>query len=283
MNGTQDPTQAVVTAQQRLGALGVPVPSLVPIQPGTFYMGSASGSPSEAPPHLVTLTAFSLSATPVTAAAFAAFVAATHYLTEAERVGPDQGGWVRDPATGQMARRADACWQNPYSPPDPAMPVVVVTWHDACAYAEWLSAQTGLRFDLPSEAWWEYACRAGSVGDFGLPCLGLDELDTFAWTARNSHARLQLVGQKGPNAWGLHDMHGLVWEWTLDSYAPYAGPATPLLNPVFLADTGQGRVARGGSWNFPPEVARAAFRQGGHSTHARAQDLGFRLALQIAS
>ena len=189
--------------------------------------------------------------TPVTNAQFAAFVGATHYRP----AGPTAGG--------------DDC------------PVTGVDWPDAQAYLAWLRQVSRLPLDLPSEAQWEYACRAGSVGDFGLPIHGAAELDDFAWTAANSGAALPPVRQKRPNAWDLYDLHGLVWEWTRDYFAPYLPYPEPPLDPVTTADGGRGRVFRGGSYRLAPEFARAAYREAGHADHAFAPDLGFRIALRL--
>jgi formylglycine-generating enzyme required for sulfatase activity len=245
---TPDP---VTTANTRLSALGVAVPTLVAVPAGHFRMGSPTGGPAEQPTHPVALSAFALGETPVTNAQWLAFSGATQY------------------------QRAAA------PPPADGYPVVQVTWPDARAYVAWLSQVSRLPLDLPSEAQWEYACRAGSVGDFGLPIHGAAELDDFAWTQANANGQLQQVRQKRPNAWGLYDLHGLVWEWTRDYFAPYLPYPEPLLDPVTSTDSGRGRVFRGGSWLFPPEFARAGYREAGHGDQASAADLGFRVALRL--
>lgn len=245
------PPDPITAANQRLRALGVAVPTLVAVPGGRFRMGSPTGGRDEQPTYPVALSAFALGETPITNAQFAAFTGATQYRPAAEQPG------------------GDAC------------PVVQVSWHDARAYLAWLAEISRLPLDLPSEAQWEYACRAGSVGDFGVPAHGGADLDDFAWTAANAKGQLQQVRQKRPNAWGLYDLHGLVWEWTRDFLAPYLPYPEPILDPVALTDTGRGRVVRGGSWNCAPEFARAAWRQGGHGDHDHAPDLGFRVAVRL--
>ena len=97
-------------------------------------------------------------------------------------------------------------------------PAISMTQHAASKYAEWLSARTGEFYRLPTEAEWEYACRAGGSG---VP----ENLNDVAWTADNSGGKYQLVAKKKPNAWGLYDILGNVMEWTLDAYAPYQAGA----------------------------------------------------------
>jgi formylglycine-generating enzyme required for sulfatase activity len=129
-------------------------------------------------------------------------------------------------------------------------PAISMTQHAANKYAEWLSAKTGEFYRLPTEAEWEYACRAGS--DAAPSPLG-----DYAWYAANSGGKYQQVATKKPNAWGLYDMLGNVMEWTLDGYAPYkAGDA---VNPWVKATGPYPNAVRGGSWNDPaPQVTCTA-------------------------
>jgi formylglycine-generating enzyme required for sulfatase activity len=115
---------------------------------------------------------------------------------------------------------------------------------------------TGYQYRLPYEAEWEYACRAGATNRFSFgdtPALG----DSFAWTAENSDASTHPVGLKRPNAWGLMDMHGNVWEWCLDWFEPY--PAKALIDPTGPA-TSKYKVFKGGGWNQDVEYAGASSR-----------------------
>jgi len=117
-------------------------------------------------------------------------------------------------------------------------PAISMTQHAANKYAEWLSSRTGEFYRLPTEAEWEYACRAGD----GEPA----KLDDYAWYAANSGGKYQKVATKKPNAWGLFDMLGNVMEWTLDGYAPYKpGNET---NPQAAASGPYPHAVRGGSW-----------------------------------
>ena len=125
---------------------------------------------------------------------------------------------------------------------------------------------------IPTEAEWEYACRAGSTTRY---CFGDDEkmLKDYAWYHKNSGGKTQPVKQKKPNAWGLYDMHGNVWEWCEDWYDDY--PIEPVTDPTGPA-SGAGRVVRGGSWGSDPRGLRSANR-GYYSPGLRGGDLGFRL------
>jgi len=142
-------------------------------------------------------------------------------------------------------------------------PAISMTQHAANKYCQWLSAQTGHFYRLPTEAEWEYACRAGSSEAY---CFGDDpqELYQYAWYYDNSNEKYQKCGQKKPNAWGLYDMHGNVSEWTLDQFLPdyfeqLGGKAE---NPFVKPKTLYPRTVRGGSWNDDPEHLRSAFRKG---------------------
>ena len=134
----------------------------------------------------------------------------------------------------------------------PQQPVVGVSWHDAQAFCKWAGCR------LPTEAEWEYACRAGSKYKF---CFGDDEakLKEYAWYAKNSGDKTQPVGQKKPNDWGLYDMHGNVWEWCQDWFGAY--PKEPVADPTG-PKKGDFRVLRGGSWNCYPTSLRCASRYG---------------------
>jgi formylglycine-generating enzyme required for sulfatase activity len=162
-------------------------------------------------------------------------------------------------------------------------PVEKVSWDDAVGYANALSRREGLPecytgstfsglgcrgYRLPTEAEWEYAARAGTTGaTYG-------NLDSVAWYDKNSGYATHPVGQKQPNAWGIYDMLGNVWEWTGDWHAAYPGESW---EPHVAKLLGRARVYRGGSWTYNVREARAA-RRDGSTPGARFTDLGFRLA-----
>jgi formylglycine-generating enzyme required for sulfatase activity len=127
------------------------------------------------------------------------------------------------------------------------VPVRRVRWTEAVAYTNWKSEREGKKYRLPTEAEWEYACRAGSEGTF---CFGDDAslLEQYAWYAPNADGYTHDVGSKKPNAWGLYDMHGNIWEWCLDRYAEdYT--QTPNDGSAYAMPSDKGRVLRGGSFN----------------------------------
>lgn len=158
------------------------------------------------------------------------------------------------------------------------LPVERVGWEDAQAFIRKLNAQEGhVRYRLPSEAEWEYACRAGSRTRY---CSGDDAglLGPYAWYGENSGGKTHPVGLLQPNAWGLHDMHGNVWEWVQDWYGDY--PAGAELDPEGPS-SGASRVLRGGSWDDSASYCRTADRDF-DSPDSRDNDVGFRLALGSA-
>jgi formylglycine-generating enzyme required for sulfatase activity len=162
------------------------------------------------------------------------------------------------------------------------LPVEQVSWEDCQAWLRELNAVEesrlldGFQYRLPTEAEWEFACRAGSVRRF---CFGEseDELRDYAWYSGNAGGQTHSVGTKNGNGWGLHDMHGNVWEWCADRYGPLPGgkvvdPAGPL--------GGANRVFRGGSWGISAAQCRAAYRVWNKPGY-RDYTVGFRVALAV--
>jgi formylglycine-generating enzyme required for sulfatase activity len=153
------------------------------------------------------------------------------------------------------------------------LPVERVSSDDAQEFIKRLSTKEGLKYRLPTEAEWEYACRAGSTTGF---CFGDDEskLGEYAWYYENSDNKTHPVSQKKPNAWGLYDMHGNVWEWCYDWYDSYRN--SPAEDPQGPA-SGQNRVLRGGSWSGNEGNCRSADRVAA-ATWNRGENVGFRIA-----
>jgi formylglycine-generating enzyme required for sulfatase activity len=153
---------------------------------------------------------------------------------------------------------------NPSSFKGAERPVENVSWEDCQRFIARLNQRgDGYCYRLPTEAEWEYACRAGSSGDYA------GNLDEMGWYASSAGSKTHNIGQKKPNAWGLHDMHGNVWEWCQDWYGRYPSEATT--DPA-----GSNRVVRGGGWRNSAENCRASARfQGAPSAHG--YNLGFRL------
>ena len=226
---------------------------LVPIPDGTFIMGSPEDEvgryDDEGPQHEVTLSPFWLGLYPVTNEEYGRF------LSDNPDVNPPKY-WAD--------RKCNQARQ----------PVVGVSWDDAVAFATWAGGR------LPTEAEWEYACRAGTTTATyagNLKNKKVDPvLDNIAWYGANSGDQLPTVGQKKGNAWGLHDMLGTVWEWCSDDFGPY--PKRPVTDPVEpRSAVGRLRVFRGGSWNYIARSVRSAdrFRD---EPGFRSIFLGFRVA-----
>jgi len=176
------------------------------------------------------------------------------------------------------------------------LPVETITWFDAVRFCNELSKEFNLEqayridgekvqwnqkssgFRLPTEAEWEYACRAGSTTRFA--CGDLESsLGTMGWFEENSGGNTHPVGQKEPNAWGLFDMHGNVWEWVWDWHARY--PDSPVRNPTGPKGGGSYRVIRGGYWYGDARYCRSAIRFGRRPDY-RFDSLGFRLSRSVS-
>jgi formylglycine-generating enzyme required for sulfatase activity len=186
----------------------------------------------------------------------------------------------------------DPVWQQPGINQDDKLPVVCVSWNNAVDFCNWLSEKEGKKYRLPTEAEWEYCCRAGKAP--ARYCFGDDEdqLENYAWYARNSGGgplpmdklkpnpggRLHPVGKRAPNAWGLHDMHGNAWEWCQDNYDRMNNYYKNSVVKDPRGRAGDERVLRGGSCNWLPVFCRSAFRHFAFPAE-RYDDLGFRVLL----
>jgi len=221
----------------------VPMDQLVRIVPGeqpfpaTFRMGSTDQAPE------ITMTLhFAMGRYAVTVEEYRGFCLAT------DRPSPE-GRRLQLPGGIVLAQQESG----------PRHPVVNVSWRDAIAYCNWLENITGEPFRLPTDAEWEYACRAGTTTRYSF---GDDEKDLgeYAWFNENSYSA-QPVGNKKPNPWGLYDMHGNVWEWCADPWHEnHTG--RPSDGSVWLrgGDFSR-RVTRGGSWNYVPRNLTSASRR----------------------
>jgi len=246
---------------------------LVRIPAGKLVMGSPAteaGRNIDEDPHEVAITRpFMMGVHEVTVGQYKAFVKDSGYRTEAET----DGGAFRLGEGGVWTRDGRVYWQTPGFDQTDDHPVVCVSWNDAITFCDWLSKKEGKKYALPTEAQWEYACRANSQGPY---CFGDDvkELDPYAWFGINSGMKPQKVGQKKPNAWGLHDMHGNAWEWTADWFAFYQNGAQE--DPPGPT-SGVCRVARGGSWFNAPQHVRSAVRKSRNLPSDRDTNIGFRV------
>jgi len=270
------------------------------IPAGEFLMGSPDSDPdalwSETPAHRVRITAsFYLGVHEVTRGQFRKFVEAERYQTEGERDG--QGGHGYDATTDSGQRSPEYTWRNPGFAQTDDHPVVNVSWNDAAAFAEWLSRKEGTRYRLPTEAEWEYACRAGTTTRWyhGNDEARLAQVGNLADAsakvkfpnrkgtirATDGHVFTAPVGQFQANRFGLYDMHGNVWEWCQDRWGHRYYAASPTDDPPG-ASGGSRRVCRGGGWNCVTRCSRAAIRSGCEPSF-RDYSLGFRLARVVSS
>ena len=236
---------------------------MIPIQGGTFTMGSPSNekgrSSDEGPTHSVEVAPFWMAEFETTWDLYNLFVErAIDGQRKTENLGNEVSISV-DAVSGATI---------PYIDMDHGMgiegfPAINMTQYAASKFCEWLSAMTGNFYRLPTEAEWEYACRAGtqtaySYGD------DVGQLDEYAWSKQNSDSTSHKVGLKKPNAWGLYDMHGNVAEWTLDKYSgdTYGDRKKKTIkDPYVKPDKTYPRTLRGGSWIDQPGQLRSASRK----------------------
>ena len=260
---------------------------LVLIPPGEFVIGSPQGEGgrrNNETQHRVKITkSFYLGAYAVTKGQFAKFVAETKYQTDAEKDG--KGSLGLDPA-GKGETKPEYTWRNPGmtgNQQNDNHPVVAVSWNDAQAFCAWLSKSEGRKYRLPTEAEWEYACRAGTTTPFNFGDVLNGETANcngdypYGTKAKGPNVKNTMpVGSLKPNAFGLFEMHGNVKQYCADWYEKDynleavddpAGPAS-----------GTMRVMRGGSWRSSPVSCRSAFRFYSDPTDRRC-DTGIRVAL----
>ncbi|SRR6056297_172069 len=246
--------------QQELAGSNVIV-DMIFIPKGRFVMGSppneANRKVDESPTHQVLIDAFWMSKYEVTWELYNLFVNRTIDTVPNRINNPDVKIQV-DAIAGATVPYVD---MSLGMGTEAGLPVGNVTQHAASAFCKWLSAKTGYFYRLPTEAEWEYAARAGSKTAYHF---GDDvaDLDDYAWHYKNSDNTYHEVGQKKPNAWGLHDMHGNVAEWTLDQYLPevYQNRTSTMKNPWEHATTAYPRTVRGGSYDDDAAWLRSAAR-----------------------
>jgi formylglycine-generating enzyme required for sulfatase activity len=237
--------------------------AMVPIAPGEFLMGSpdteAKRNADEGPQHRVRIDPFWMERCEVTWNEYELFM-----------YPDDKPPAPVDATSNYMAASADAVTRptKPYVEMSFGMgkedyPAISMTQHAANIYCQWLSAKTGHFYRLPTEAEWEYACRAGTTTTYFF---GDDpaQLKDYAWFADNSDFKYQKVGKKKPNPWGLYDMIGNVDQWTLDQYDPdyykrFTGTVTEPWNKSTMPYP---QVVRGGSWQDDADKLRSACRRG---------------------
>jgi formylglycine-generating enzyme required for sulfatase activity/Leucine-rich repeat (LRR) protein len=296
------------------------------IGPGGFYKEHVNYDGSdEQPLHPVRLSRpFYLATTEVTVRQFRQFVEATGHQTTAEKSGEGIVGF--DPHEPEQDRRAkfafrqkpEFTWKSPGFSQQDSHPVTGISWQDAQAFCRWLSEKEKVRYRLPTEAEWEYVCRAGRDTYFSwgesykdihrLANIGNVELEKahpdrvlIQWIVHidkdpgDPHIYTAPVGSYPANTWGVHDMHGNVWEWCQDQYLdtayakykqPRYGVPTPRaidpLNEETFNEDGDWRVIRGGSWFTSPLTCRSAIRSYYEAGDAAAY-IGFRVVREASA
>jgi formylglycine-generating enzyme required for sulfatase activity len=245
---------------------------LVHIKPGIFITGD--GQPGQ---RVEITKGYYIGKYEVTCGQLTAFVRATGYKTQAEQ----GGGATGNAYNGNWGGVAGMDWRNPnFKPADKNFvqtddyPVTCVSWNDAKAFCDWVAKKTGRAARLPTEAEWEYACRARTVTKWSW---GDDESKAgeYAWTGANAGQLTHPVGQKKSNGFGLYDMHGNVWEWCQDWWGPSMAEGRDLEGP----SKGDRRCIRGGSWWEQAVGCRSAFRNAEGPSN-RLTRVGFRVASQ---
>jgi formylglycine-generating enzyme required for sulfatase activity len=244
--------------------------TLIPVPPGAFLRGTDQGEPDEGPVHRVQITqGFAMGKVPVTQAEYARVMGDAPCRFRGERLPADSVTWAE---AAEFCRRLTA------------MQISAGRIHPNSF------------FRLPTEAEWEYCCRGGgrippgtgstpaAGGNGGVAfqadfCYGSDpvQLAEYAWFAGNSGDTPHPVGEKKPNTFGLHDMHGNIGEWCVDWFSPY--PTKDVTDPVG-PPKGERRVRRGGSWASVPQTCRCAHRLGVQPA-CRSELLGFRVVLAL--
>ena len=240
---------------------------------GMGYL-TADSFKGEHPQHRVRITKpFYLGTYHVTRGQFRQFVKESGYKTDAEKGNnPGAVGWNPDKNT--FAFDKDYSWRNAGFQQADEHPVVCVSWNDAVAFSEWLSRKEGKTYRLPTEAEWEYACRAGtttryysgddpetlaSIGNIADAALKKKVPKANAIKADDGYVFTGLVGKFKPNAFGLYDMYGNAWQWCADWYGEDYYGKSPVDNPKG-PDTEGIHVLRGGSWIGGPDCACSASR-----------------------
>lgn len=280
---------------------------LVVVPPGEFEMGEQKVvdglGGADFPTKTTIAEPFYMSTHEVTYGQFAKFVGETDYKTDAENgtlfyIRKEQfgiGGFGWDAANESFDYGRQYNWRNVGFEQSANYPVVNVSWNDAAAFCQWLTAKEKCRYNLPSEAQWEFACRGGTVTSYehGDQLEGIEKVgNTMDASVRRRYPRMSTahsgddgyvhacpVGRFRPNSFGLYDMHGNVAEWCADWYVPRMAPGKVAYG---VTHPKTDRVYRGGAWWFPASGCRSGIRFCGQPPERRCF-LGFRVVRAAVS
>lgn len=268
-------------------------PAMIPIPLGKFAMGDliGDGRDDEKPVQLVSIESpFAISKYPITVESFQHFIDATKYVTQAEK-NKNEGCWgvKKDLSIGWLPTEN---WKNNRLNQDKNHPVVCVSWHDAQAYIQWLTAQTGHTYRLPTEAEWEYSARAGSetkyfygnndnhvcqyINHADYQMIKAWSADTAVSTCDDGYLTSSPVGEFPANRFGLYDAYGNVWEWVMDCYKPNLHGISQKSKDEECSI----RTLRGASWGSKPVGITSSYRNN-DKDDARTVDYGFRVAREL--
>jgi formylglycine-generating enzyme required for sulfatase activity len=316
-------TQAISLQQSWAEHLGVPFRrinsaglTLLLIPPGEFTMGDTPAQitrlfnqakmdqypralldrvADSQPAHRVKITRpFYLSSCKVTVEQFERFVAETGYRTEAEKDG--LGGLLWNPDNRRWTTTKGLTWRDPGFRQESNCPVVMVSWFDASNYCRWLSGHDGVVYRLPTEAEWEYACRAGTTscwytgedrqelrraGNLADAALKAEFPNSAVMPWNDSFAFTAPVASFQPNPFGLFDMYGNAFEWCSDWYDPKYYERAPEEDPQGPS-TGKARVIRGGAWSLTAEFCRSGDLSGSDAPGTRTVYNGFRPVSELS-
>jgi len=269
---------------------------------GEFFMGTAESHPerhADERSHKVILTVpFYIQTTPITVGQWRKFISETNYKTGAEEYGayhysgdrdlsndyktqgfpPEKSGW-------QIDKKIN--WKNPGFSQADDHPVTCISYNDTQAFISWLNSKEKAVHRLPTEAEWEYACRSGSMTSYYFGN-NAELLEKFAWFEKNSDQKTHPVKSFSPNAWGLHDMHGSVWEICQD-LCRFDPEKQVVISNTYrenisdpVCQVGDLRICRGGSWQTFADACRSGYRYRVKPNRS-STSLGFRLVKEFSS
>lgn len=256
------PNNASITSGERAVQPRTPFKlKMVDVPAVEFVMGGVSGDEAvraeELPSRTVVFSKpFRISVCEITVGQFREFVEATGYKTEAERSG--EGGWLVSRSSSFGKLDPSFIWSNPGYPLSDNLPVTMVSYNDAVAFCQWLSERDQKTYRLPTEAEWEYCCRAGTTEVYSFPIAKINE---YVWSlnAAGRNVFPRPVGTRKANTWGIYDMEGNVREWCLDWYSETAYQADAARFPAG-PETGEKRAVRGGSFMDRERFFRSSHR-----------------------